>query len=252
MIDNGWNATLYDQKHAFVFSYGRSLLALLEPQPGERILDVGCGTGHLTQAIASAGAQVVGIDSAPSMIEAARAAYPTLAFEVADVRDFSFPRPFDALFSNAVLHWVPEAEAAVRCMARALKVGGRLVLEMGGRGNVAALVAAVEEAAWELLQMRLTSPWFFPSLAEYASLLEHNDLEVRAAWLFERPTPLEDGERGLRIWLEMFGAPLLSAIPESQRAAVIARAEERARPRLFRAGQWIADYRRLRIVAYKR
>jgi trans-aconitate methyltransferase len=113
-MKNNWDATFYDQKHRFVSEYGKSLIPLLDPQPGELILDIGCGTGHLTQAIAESGAHVIGIDSSASMIETARAAYPDLEFLVADARHFSFPTPFDAVFSNAVLHWIPEAEEVVR------------------------------------------------------------------------------------------------------------------------------------------
>jgi trans-aconitate methyltransferase len=111
-----WDSSLYDQKHSFVFKYGEEVLALLNPQRGERILDVGCGTGHLTKLIVEAGAEVVGIDSSPEMIEAARAACPDINFVVADAANFSFTEPFDAVFSNAALHWVTEAEQAVVCI----------------------------------------------------------------------------------------------------------------------------------------
>jgi trans-aconitate methyltransferase len=250
-----WNPSLYDRQHAFVFEHGKSLLELLDPQPGERILDIGCGTGHLTKAIAEAGAQVVGMDNAPAMIAGARAAYPELTWQLADVRAFSVAEPFDAIFSNAALHWVPAAEtgAALDCIAQALKPGGRLVLEMGGRGNVATLLQAVSAALWELLQERPPQLWFFPSIGEYAALLEDRGLEVRAAWLFERPTPLENGEHGLRVWLAMFGSGLLASVPAAQREEVMARIEALARPRLFDVtrGRWILDYRRLRLLARK-
>jgi trans-aconitate methyltransferase len=114
------------------------VLALLNPQRGERILDVVCGTGHLTKLIAEAGAEVVG-DSSPEMVETARAASPDINFVVADAADFSFTEPFDAVFSNAALHWVTKAEQAVVCMAQSLKQGGRFVVELGGKGNIAAI-----------------------------------------------------------------------------------------------------------------
>ncbi|HYE71933.1 MAG TPA: class I SAM-dependent methyltransferase, partial [Blastocatellia bacterium] len=120
-----WDSSLYDQKHAYVTKYGEGVLDLLNSQAGERILDVGCGTGHLTKKIAESGAEVVGIDSSAEMIEVARTTYPEINFVVADATDFSFDKPFDAIFSNAALHWVKPPEQAVICMSRALKSGGR-------------------------------------------------------------------------------------------------------------------------------
>ena len=125
----GWDPGLYDGKHAFVWQYGASLVELLQPQPGERVLDLGCGTGHLTARIAAAGAAVVGIDSDPAMIDQARRGYPDLHFEQQDARSFSFAEPFDAVFSNAVLHWIREPEAVIACVRRALKPGGRFYLQ---------------------------------------------------------------------------------------------------------------------------
>ncbi len=127
MPDNDWNTSLYDAKHAFVSEYGKSLLPLLEPKVGESILDLGCGSGHLAHSIAQSGAHVIGIDSSASMIEAACAAYTDVEFLVADAKDFAFPLPFDAIFSNATLHWVRDAEQAVQHIVAALKSGGRFV-----------------------------------------------------------------------------------------------------------------------------
>ena len=131
-----WNAEQYQAGYSFVWQYGRDLLGLLAPQPGERILDAGCGTGQLTAEIAASGAEVTGIDSSAAMIEQARRNAPTVRFEVGDIRHLPYRAEFDAVFSNAVLHWVPEADEAAESFARALKPGGRVVIEMGGRGNV--------------------------------------------------------------------------------------------------------------------
>jgi len=245
-----WNATLYDSKHAFVSDYGKSLLSLLDAQPGERILDLGCGTGHLTHEIAETGAQVTGIDSSPEMIEAARKAYPELSFFVMDARTFHFETPFHAVFSNAVLHWIPEAEQVAQRIVAALQPGGRFVAEFGGKGNVATIIFGVQQAAQEVAHLKPASSWYYPSISQYTALLEQQGLEVRLAQLFDRPTKLE-GEQGMRNWIMMFGQQLLQAIPTQQQAAVIARAEEILRPQLHHDGTWYADYRRLRIVAYK-
>jgi trans-aconitate methyltransferase len=247
-VERDWDANLYERSHSFVWKHGAALLDLLAPQPGERILDLGCGTGHLTAQIAAAGASVVGIDSSPTMIEQARREYPLLHFEVADARSFAFAEPFDAVFSNAALHWVKPPEPVIACVRRALKPGGRFVAEFGGKGNVRAIAAALAEAARAL---GVTGPedwWYFPSIGEYASLLERDGLEVGQAALFDRPTALE-GEQGMRRWVEMFGSAWLNAVPAARRDDFLRAVEERLRPALCRDGTWHADYRRLRVVA---
>lgn len=251
MPNNKWDTSLYDQKHAFVYEYGKGLIPLLQPQHGELILDLGCGTGHLTHTIAESGARVIGIDSSASMIKTAQSTYPHLEFHVKDARDFSFASPFDAIFSNATLHWVMEAEQVVRCIVASLKPGGRFVAEFGGRGNVATIRDAVQQSFQELMHRDIDFGWYFPSIGEYASLLEKHDLNVRSALLFDRPTPLEDGEMGLRNWIQMFGERVFLDVSDDMKQQILARSEEKARDRLFNNGQWFADYTRLRIVAYK-
>ncbi len=251
MVNKMWDVNLYDQKHAFVYEYGKGLIPLLQPQPGELILDLGCGTGHLTHAIAESGARVIGIDSSDSMIATAQSAYPQLEFYVKDARDFSFASTFDAIFSNATLHWIPEAEQVVRCIIASLKPGGRFVAEFGGQGNVATITTAVQQSIRELLHKDVDFGWFFPTIGEYASLLEKHGLDVRSALLFERPTPLEDGEMGLRNWIQMFGERVLRSVPDEMKQQVLAHTEDITRNRLYNNGQWFADYTRLRVVAYK-
>jgi trans-aconitate methyltransferase len=246
-----WNSSLYDQKHSFVFKYGEEVLVLLNPQHGERILDVGCGTGHLTKLIAEAGAEVVGIDNSLEMVEAARAAYPDIEFVVADAADFSFTEPFDAVFSNAALHWVTEAEQAVVCMAQALKRGGRFVVELGGKGNIAAITRAVREAIWEVLQVEVDYGRYYPSVSEYSSLVERHGRLVRSVVLFDRPTEIEAGGQGLRNWIAMFDQGVMSHVPDDKKEQVIRKVEDKTRCILFVDGYWFADYRRLRMVAHK-
>ncbi len=143
MLENCWSTALYESKHAFVWQHGETLLELLAAQAGERILDLGCGTGQLTQKIAMSGADVRGIDYAPAMIEKARENYPHLQFAIADARSFQVDQPLDAVFSNAVLHWITEPDSAIHCIRQALKPGGRFVAEFGGKGNVKAIVEAL-------------------------------------------------------------------------------------------------------------
>lgn len=251
MPDNDWNASLYDRKFAFVSAYGQDLATLLNPQPGESILDLGCGTGQLAQTIAASGAQVIGIDSAASMIEAARQTFHTIEFIVADATDFSFPARFDAIFSNATLHWVADAGRAAHNIATSLKPGGRFVAEFGGKGNVAHIVTAIQQAIWETLHIQVASGWYNPSIGQYASLLETRGLAVDTALLFDRPTPLTEGENGLRNWIHMFTTTMFRQVPEAAKPQILAKVEQQLRPLLFQNRQWIADYRRLRIVAHK-
>ncbi|HUL15794.1 MAG TPA: methyltransferase domain-containing protein [Terriglobales bacterium] len=248
-----WDAELYDGKHAFVWELAKDLVPLLEPKAGERILDIGCGTGHLTAEIATSGAEVVGIDRSEEMIAEARKKFPELRFEVKDAKELEFAEEFDAVFSNATLHWIGEPERVIEGIARALRPGGRFVAEFGGEGNIAKLIAALHRAC-KKLGMEFSEemqPWYFPSVAEYAGLLEKHGLEVRQGALFDRPTPLEDGERGLRVWMEMFGGAILKQVPEEKRAALLEGTKRAAREELFREGRWVLDYRRLRIVAQR-
>lgn len=236
-----WDAAFYDQRHAYVYNYGADLLPLLDPRPGERILDAGCGTGQLTARIADAGAEVYGIDHSADMIAKARAAFPALRFDVADLTSFTTTEKYDAIFSNAVLHWVKNAEAAARCFSAALVPGGRMVVEFGGLHNV----ATVCEAAGS------PHPWYFPGIAGYGAILDRAGLELRQAWLFPRPTKMDDPVSGLRDWIRMFGAHWLDRVPESEREEWFTRVEAATRPKLFRNGNWYIDYWRLRLVAVK-
>ncbi len=246
-----WDPKAYDRKHSFVWKYGAEVVELLSPQKGERILDLGCGTGHLTNQISLSGAAVIGLDRSPEMIEQARKAYPHLEFVLGDGTDFEFPEAFDAVFSNAALHWMTRPEPVVSCISKALRAGGRFVAEFGGRCNLHALHAAVKKAMRSLAfpvgeELIL---WYFPSIGEYASLLEAHQLAVSYALLFERPTPLEGGEDGLRDWLETFTSNFLARLTPEQRPQFVKSIEDQLRPTLFRDGTWFADYRRIRIAA---
>ena len=245
-----WNADLYDDKHSFVWKMAAGLLELLAAQRGERILDVGCGTGHLTAQIAEAGALVTGIDCSPEMIRQAQEKYPKLQFQVMDAREITFPESFGAVFSNATLHWITEPERVLAGIARSLRPGGRFVAEFGGKGNIDQFLAAAARA-WSRLGFSgaMPHPWFFPSIAEYAGLLENHGFEVSSASLFDRTTPLEDAERGLRNWMEMFVSSLVETLSDSQREQFATAVEQEARPALYRDSHWVMDYRRLRIVA---
>ncbi len=246
MIKN-WDATAYDRDFAFVASYGAELLDWLAVRPGETVLDLGCGTGELAARIAEAGARVIGIDSDPGMIEAARRRLPGGDLRVADAHDFSVEEPVDAVFSNAALHWMPAAVEVLGCVSDALRDGGRFVAEMGATGNVATVMSAVDQACREAGLPERAWPWFFPSPAQYAAMLEDAGFEIRELDFRDRPTELAGGAEGFTGWLTMFAGAALADVPP----AVLERAAEIARPALWRSGSWWADYRRLRFRAVK-
>jgi trans-aconitate 2-methyltransferase len=252
-MTSAWNTSLYDSQHSYVWKYGEEVLELLAPQPGELILDLGAGTGHLTVRIAAAGSAVIGLDASAAMVERARQSYPEIEFVLGNATDFSFPQPFDAVFSNAVLHWIKQPDAVAACVARALKPGGRFVMEFGGKGNVANIVAALEGArsSFGFKAGPDVNPWYYPSISKHAAVLEANGLEVTYARLFDRPVALEGGKAGLRGWIEMFASAFTADVPDESREAFLQEVERLARPQGYRDSGWVADYRRLRIVAIK-
>ena len=245
---------LYDHRAGFVSQAAADLVDLLAPSSGEAILDLGCGTGTLAGAIAARGARVVGLDASPQMIAQARAAWPAIDFAVGDGQALSsvdgFLGAFDAVFSNAALHWMTDAEAVARGMAGALKPGGRLVAELGGHGCVAIVrsgIAAALRRRGEDAARWLR--WYFPTLSEYAAVLERAGLEPRMLWLFDRPTRLP-GHDGLAAWLRVFLAPLAAHLGEAW-SSFVAEVETLCRPRLFDGTDWVLDYVRLRLRAMK-
>ncbi len=248
-----WDASAYDSKHSFVWKYGREVLELLAPREGEHILDLGCGTGHLTDQIASTGATVIGLDKSPAMIERARALYPELCFESADATSFRFDEPFDAVFSNAAIHWMKDQDGVADSIRQALRPGGRFVAEFGGKGNIQKLRSALREVldaggyTWD----REATRRYYASIGEYATVLESHAFRVTYATHFDRPTKLDGGESGLRKWIEVFADNELAGVPATNREEVIHHVEQRLRPELFREGDWFLDYKRLRVVANK-
>jgi trans-aconitate methyltransferase len=247
--DKVWDAAKYEGGFRFVTAGGEPLLDLLAPHGGERIVDLGCGTGELTARIAATGAEVTGLDADPAMIRRARERFPALSFVEADAQTRTLPGPVDAVFSNAALHWMRRPAEVIARVAAALRPGGRFVAELGGHGNVAAVQRALESARASLGLPPVETPWFFPSVGRYAGLLEAAGLEPRAMWLFDRPSPL--GDEGLAGWIHMFGTPFLVDLAPAQVQPLIDAACAHARAALHRDAQWVADYRRLRFIAVR-
>jgi trans-aconitate 2-methyltransferase len=245
-----WDAELYEARHAFVWHFGESLVELLAPATGERVLDLGCGPGQLTSKIAEHGATVVGLDSSPEMIGQARQNFPKLHFVLQSATSMEFEDEFDAVFSNAALHWILDAQAVARGMYRALRRGGRLVAEFGGIGNVKTIESAIAEVVSRYSSTPVPGRRYYPSIGQYAALLEAEQFEVRFAHLFERPTPLE-GDNGMENWIAQFSGFQFDPLTPADRKQALRETVEILRPKLYREEQWFADYRRLRIIAAK-
>jgi trans-aconitate methyltransferase len=249
----GWDAGRYHQAFGFIHRLGANLIEQLDPKPGETILDLGCGTGKMSAEIAARGAKVIGLDSDRAMIKHAKLAHPGLQFVCASGERFRLKQPVDGILSNAALHWMTRPQRVINAMARALKPGGRLALEMGGHGNVAAVVEAIYAVLAEagVAEPKWPRPWYFPRVGEYCTRLERGGFEVAEATLFDRPTPLDDLPDGMADWLRMFMRPFLAPLPPERHAGAIAAVVERTRPRLYMNGRWVVDYRRLRVLAQR-
>jgi len=250
---NEWDIELYNNKHGFIYEYGKDLIKQLKPQEDELILDLGCGTGSLANEISKSGATVIGIDASEKMINAAREKFSKIDFFVKDTANFQFKEPFDAIFSNAALHWVLESEKAIICMHNNLKKRGRLVLEFGGKGNVKIIIDAVDKVLLEsgYPERAKIKKWYFPSISEYTTLLERNGFEVELAELYEKPTELTDSENGIKEWLMMFGAILFKDLSTEVRNQIIEKVQNEVKDRCCINGKWFADYMRIRIIATK-
>jgi trans-aconitate methyltransferase len=242
-----WSADTYAANARFVADLGSPVLDLLAPRPHERILDLGCGDGALTEKLVAAGAMVTAVDAAPDMIRAARAR--GLDAHVVDGQALTFEGAFDAVFSNAALHWMPDGAAVIAGVFRALKPGGRFVGEFGGHGNVASIVTALNAALLARGQDPAKLRRWYPTAERYAAMLANGGFHVRSAILIPRPTPLPTGMSG---WLSTFADPFLADMPGLDRAELMTEVAALLAPALQTdTGEWVADYVRLRFEAVK-
>lgn len=244
-MEQAWSAKNYAQHGRFVADLATPVVELLAVEPGERVLDLGCGDGVLTEQIAHAGASVVGVDRTEEFVAATQAR--GLDARLMDGQSLAFESEFDAVFSNAALHWMPDPDAVITGVRRALRPGGRFVGEMGGHGNVAAIVVAFR-AVLARHGQAIESPWYFPSVAEYRGKLESHGFTVDDIALIPRPTPLPTG---MANWLKTFGHPMLQSWPEDERTQIEAEVLDLLRPVLCDSQEnWTADYVRLRFQAH--
>ncbi|MFC5467006.1 class I SAM-dependent methyltransferase [Lederbergia graminis] len=250
---NEWNPDLYDDKMGYVSSFGKGVVELLQPTKGEKILDIGCGTGDLTYEISKSGANVTGMDFSKDMIEQAKKKYPGIQFLIGDAELFRTDTKYDAIFSNAALHWMKNAEKVVESINVTLRSGGRFVAEFGGRGNVQTLINGISEVLWEDYEIHAEerNPWYFPSIGEYSMLLENHGFHVIYAHHFERPTQLPDGENGIIHFLESFTGDFFQGFSPEEKHSMYAKVKHKIQPHLFKNGKWEVDYKRIRIVAIK-
>ncbi len=244
-----WNAAEYAANGRFVADLAGEVFRMLAPRAGERILDLGCGDGALTAQIAAAGADVVGCDADPSMLQGAAAL--GLQTAAADMRSLPFHDEFDAVFSNAALHWVREQDAVLGGISRALRPGGRFVAEMGGLGNIAAIRTALQATLSRYgIDAETAGASFYPSADEYRSLLESNGFRVETMQLLPRPTRLD---AGMEQWLRTFRKGVLANLAESDRDVAVAEMVRLLQPMLRDSnGVWWGDYVRLRFCAVRR
>ncbi len=245
-----WDAAKYTHDFSFVHQYGAALLDLIDGE-GLSVLDLGCGNGALTAELAARGHDAEGMDASGDLLQTARANHPELRFRQGDAADFQAEPPYDAVFSNAVFHWIDREKqpGMIACVYNALKPGGQFVFEFGGYGNNARIHAALGRE-FEKRGLAYRMPFYFPAIGEYAALLERGGFQVRLALLLDRPTKLK-GEDGLYDWIRMFVKTPFQGIEPDLGEEIMRSAAKELEGALRHGGDWYADYVRLRCKAVK-
>ncbi|HIU47782.1 MAG TPA: methyltransferase domain-containing protein [Candidatus Avimonoglobus intestinipullorum] len=246
-----WDAQKYTQAFSFVHQYGEDVLELLDLERDMAVLDLGCGNGALTKRLAERGVRAIGLDASAELLETARTHYPDLTFVRDDATAFVLDQPVDAVFSNAVLHWIDRVHqpAVLQHVYAALRDGGQFVFEFGGCGNNRRIHAALEQSFKER-GLVYEMPFYFPTIGEYAGLLEQMGFRVTYMTLFDRMTPLQ-GENGLEEWIRMFVKQPFEDLAEDEKNSLIRRAAALLQSDLLRESVWYADYVRIRGKAVK-
>lgn len=245
-----WNSDLYDNKHSFVAECGKAMINFVNVSENQKILDLGCGTGVLTNELAKNGATVIGTDLSKDMINKAKSNYPNLTFRVEDATNLPFKNEFDTVFSNAVFHWIANQEKLLYSVYNSLKDNGTLICEFGAKNNISQIQTAFEKVIGQKGHS-YCSPFFFPTKEEYKLLLEKAGFEVKHIIEYDRPTPLTNGEKGLRNWIQQFFASDLIKFSYEEKEQILFEVEKLCKKSIWEKEQWVADYRRIQIIAVK-
>ena len=247
-----WDAEKYTSDFSFVHRYGNSVAELIDAAPGSLVLDLGCGNGALTKALQDQGYKVIGMDASKELLDVARKNHPEIRFVQGDAADFVLPEPVDVVFSNAVFHWIEKEKQPdlIKCVYHTLKKNGQFVFEFGGSNNNQ-LIHSVLETVFREHGFCYKNPFYFPTIGEYASLLENAGFQVKYAVLFDRLTELK-GENGMEEWIRMFVKTPFTVIQSQQeKKAIVNQAVKELKKDLFINGKWYADYVRIRMKAVR-
>lgn len=244
-----WNSTLYDKKHDFVAEYGKGLLEFVPKNKKQTILDLGCGTGTLTVQLLDFGNKVIGVDSSQNMVDRAKENFDNIEFIACDALALPFEKEFDIVFSNAVFHWISDHNILLQNIHKVLKQNGLLVCEFGANGNIATIENAFAKVC-NGLGYDYKPKFNFPTSYTFGKLLENNKFIIDKIYDYDRPTILKDNEEGLTNWMKQFFSAELSKIPENIQVEIFEKVEELTKDTLWNGKEWVADYRRLRVVAH--
>ncbi|MCH5315083.1 MAG: class I SAM-dependent methyltransferase [Eubacterium sp.] len=248
-MKNRWDSNNYTNNFQFVHKYGEGVLELLTVPKGSYVIDIGCGNGALTEKLAEKGYRTLAIDSSTQMLEKAKELHPELDFRLDDACEFRLTEKADAIFSNAVFHWIDDHDKLVKNISENLKSGGEFVFEFGGKGCAENVHKAMEQA-FSSFGLKYKNNFNFRSIGEFAPLLEKHGFSVKYAVLYDRPTE-QAGENGLENWINMFLGSAFSSIDNNMKAEIIKKVVEICMPKLYTDEKWFVDYVRLQMKAIK-
>lgn len=246
-----WDADFYKKRHFFVSEYGKDLMRFLPRKEPLFILDLGCGTGTLSNELAQKGHQVIGIDASASMIDMARRGYPEIEFKRMDACEMPWEHVFDVVFSNAVFHWITDQKRLLAQVFQVLKRNGKLICEFGAYGNIRKIQKAFQRAM-QAKGYSYENLFFYPTAKQYRAMLEEAGFVVEHLIVYPRPTPLDGGKDGLKNWISQFLSSSLAEVPIQEREEILQETERLLLPELWDGRQWVADYKRLQAVAQKK
>jgi len=247
-----WDADKYTKDFSFVHQYGNSVIELLDLDSTMTVLDLGCGNGALTKKLTEMGVKAIGLDASQDLLQIAKTQYNNIEFVLSDATSFALKEPVDAVFSNAVFHWIDREKQSdmMHCVYSSLKAGGQFVFEFGGVGNCNLIHSALK-MFFEQHGFDYVVPNYFPTIGEYAALLEQSNFKVVSMLLFDRMTELK-GQDGMADWIRMFVKKPFEGMNENVKNHIIEQTTEYLKDKLYKDGVWYADYVRIRGKAIKK